>query len=199
VIDYRNGANVFVNEYLEAELVFGKGWSYGAEFYFKKQTGKLTGWISYTLSKTERQFEAINNGKTFPARNDRTHYFSITGMYQLSKRISFGGTWIYNTGDAVTFPTGRYMVDGRIIFLYTERNGYRMPDYHRMDLSVTYKNKKRKNWESDWNLSVYNVYARKNAYQIYFRQVNENSTQFEAVRLALFSIIPSISFNFRFD
>jgi hypothetical protein len=99
----------------------------------------------------------------------------------------------------VTFPTGRYIVDGRIVFLYTERNGYRMPDYHRLDLSVTYKNKTRKRWDSDWNLSIYNVYARKNAYQIYFQRVNENSTQFQAVKLALFSIIPSITYNFRIN
>jgi hypothetical protein len=198
VIDYRNGANVFVNEYLEAELVFGKGWSYGAEFYLKKQTGDFTGWISYTLSKTMRQFDDINEGRAFPARHDRMHYLSLIGMYRLNKRLSFGATWVYNTGDAVTFPTGRYIVDQRIIFLYTERNGYRMPDYHRLDLSVTYKNKKRKNWDSDWNLSIYNVYARKNAYQITFRQTEENSSQFEAVRLALFSIIPSVTYNFRF-
>lgn len=198
VIDYRNGANVMVNKYLEAELVYGKGWSYGAELYIKKQTGKLTGWISYTWSKTERQFEEINNGQPFPARHDRTHDFSITAIYNLNKRLSFAATWVYYTGDAVTFPSGRYIVDGRIVQLYTERNGYRMPNYHRGDVSVTYYNKKKKHWESSWNLSVYNVYARKNAYQITFRPINENSTQFEAVRLALFSIIPSISYSFRF-
>jgi len=198
VIDYRNGANVMVNKYLEAELVYGKGWSYGAEVYVKKQTGKLTGWISYTWSKTERQFEEINNGLAFPARHDRTHDVSITAIYNLNKRLSFAATWVYYTGDAVTFPSGRYIVDNRIVSLYTERNGYRMPDYHRADVSITYYNKKKKNWESSWNLSVYNVYARKNAYQISFRQINKNSTQFEAVRLALFSIIPSISYSFSF-
>lgn len=198
VIDYRNGANVMVNKYLEAELVYGKGWSYGAEVYVKKQTGKLTGWISYTWSKTERQFEEINNGLAFPARHDRTHDVSITAIYKLNKRLSFAATWVYYTGDAVTFPSGRYIVDNRIVSLYTERNGYRMPDYHRADVSITYYNKKKKNWESSWNLSVYNVYARKNAYQISFRQINKNSTQFEAVRLALFSIIPSISYSFSF-
>lgn len=198
VIDYRNGANVMVNKYLEAELVYGKGWSYGAEVYVKKQTGKLTGWISYTWSKTERQFEEINNGLAFPARHDRTHDFSITAIYNLNKRLSFAATWVYYTGDAVTFPSGRYIVDNRIVSLYTERNGYRMPDYHRADVSITYYNKKKKNWESSWNVSVYNVYARKNAYQISFRQINKNSTQFEAVRLALFSIIPSISYSFSF-
>ncbi|MCD4792397.1 MAG: TonB-dependent receptor [Bacteroidales bacterium] len=199
VIDYRNGANVMINEYLEAELLLGKGWSYGAEIYIKKQMGDITGWISYTWSKTERIFDEINNGLAFSARHDRTHDFSITGMYAFNKRLSFAATWVYYTGDAVTFPTGRYIVDGRIISLYTERNGYRLPNYHRMDFSVTYKNKERKRWESDWNLSIYNVYAKKNAYQITFRQVSENSTQFEAVRLALFSIIPSISYNFRFN
>ncbi len=198
VIDYRNGANVMVNKYLEAELVFGKGQSYGAEVYIKKQKGKLTGWISYTWSKTERIFEEINNGSAFPAKHDRTHDFSITAIYNLNKRLSFAATWVYYTGDAVTFPSGRYIVDGRVVSLYTERNGYRMPNYHRADVSINYNNKKKKHWESSWNLSVYNVYARKNAYQISFRPINENSSQFEAVRLALFSIIPSISYNFTF-
>lgn len=198
VIDYRNGANVMVNKYLEAELVYGKGWSYGAEVYLKKQKGKLTGWIAYTWSKTERQFDEINNGLAFPARHDRTHDFSITTIYKLNKKVGFAATWVYYTGDAVTFPSGRYIIDGRIVQLYTERNGYRMPDYHRADVSITYYNKKKKHWESNWNLSVYNVYARKNAYQISFRQINENSTQFEAVRLSLFSIIPSISYSFTF-
>ncbi len=198
VIDYRNGANIMVNKYLEAELVFGKGWSYGAEFYIKKQTGKLTGWISYTWSKTERKFEEINNGLAFPARHDRTHDFSVTAIYNLNKRLSFAATWVYYTGDAVTFPSGRYIIDGRIVSLYTERNGYRMPDYHRADVNITYFNKKKKHWQSNWNLSVYNVYARKNAYQITFEPINENSSQFQAVKLALFSIIPSVSYSFVF-
>jgi len=201
VIDYKNGANIFVNEYLEAELAFGKGWSYGAEFYIKKQIGNITGWISYTWSKTERQFDfnEINSGDPFSARHDRTHDLSITAMYNLNKRLSFGATWVYYTGDAVTFPTGRYIIDGRVVSLYTDRNGYRMPDYHRLDFSVTYYNKPRKRWHSDWNLSIYNVYARKNAYQITFEQVEEGSSEFQAVRLALFSIIPSVSYNFRFN
>jgi len=199
VIDYKNGANVFLNEYLEADLVFGKGWSYGAEVYIKKQRGDLTGWISYTWSKTERQFDDINEGNPFSARHDRTHDFSITGIYKLNKRLSFAATWVYYMGDAVTFPTGKYFLDGRVIFLYTERNGYRMPDYHRMDVSVTLKNKKKKRWDSDWNLSVYNVYARKYAYQITFEPVEDDSGKFQAVRLALFSIIPSITYNFRFN
>ncbi|NOZ34184.1 MAG: TonB-dependent receptor [Chlorobi bacterium] len=198
VIDYRNGANVMVNKYLEAELVFGKGWSYGTEVYLKKQKGKLTGWISYTWSKTERKFDEINNGLAFSARHDRTHDFSITAIYKLNKRFSFAATWVYYTGDAVTFPSGRYIIDGHIVSLYTERNGYRMPEYHRADVSITYYNKKKKHWESNWNLSAYNVYARKNAYQITFRPINKNSSQFEAVRLALFSIIPSVSYSFSF-
>lgn len=198
VIDYRNGANVFLNEYLEADLVLGKGWSYGAELYIKKQLGVLTGWISYTWSKTERKFDDILDGATFPARHDRTHDFSITAIYKLNERISLAGTWIYYTGDAVTFPTGKYILDGRPVFLYTERNGYRMPPYHRADFSVTLKNRERKRWSSDWNLSIYNVYARKNAYQITFEPVEEGSTEFQAVRLSLFSIIPSISYNFSF-
>jgi hypothetical protein len=188
-----------INEYLEAELTLGNAHSYGAEIYFKKQKGNLTGWISYTWSETEKIFPDINEGNYFPARHDRRHDFSVTVMYNMNKRINFGATWVYYTGDAVTFPTGKYIVDNRPVFLYSERNGYRMPDYHRMDLSITYFNKAKKNRRSDWNLSIYNVYAKKNAYQITFEPTEEGSTEFQAVRLALFSIIPSVTYNFRFN
>lgn len=180
-------------------MVYGIGWSYGAEFYVKKNMGKFTGWISYTWSKTERKFAEINNGLPFPARQDRTHDFSITGIYNISKRLVASASWVFYNGDAVTFPSGRYLVDGYPVFLYTERNGYRMPNYHRGDISVTFKNKSKKKWNSSWNLSIYNVYARKNAYTISFQPKDDTPEQFEAVRLALFSIIPSITYNFNFN
>ncbi|MFY8003435.1 MAG: TonB-dependent receptor plug domain-containing protein, partial [Chitinophagaceae bacterium] len=130
-IDYRNGADLRANDNVERELVFGTGRAYGIEALVKKKTGKLTGWIGYTYSKTERKFAAINNGAYFNARQDRPHDLSIVGIYQASKRVNFSGTFVYSSGNAVTFPSGKYRVNEQTVFLYTERNGYRMPAYHR--------------------------------------------------------------------
>lgn len=205
-IDYKNGADILLNDKVESQLVFGKGHAYGVEFLIKKRTGKFTGWIGYTLSKTERTFDEINDGAWYPVKQDRTHDISVVSMYNLTKRWTISATWIYYTGDAVTFPSGKYVVDGLTVPMYTDRNAYRMPDYHRLDLGFTYVNKdkinKRKNrkkkYESSWNISVYNVYARKNAYSIDFRENENDPTKTEAVRLALFQIVPSITYNFKF-
>jgi hypothetical protein len=198
LVDYKNGANTFLNPDLEAELEFGRGRAYGVEFSMSRTSGKLTGWVSYTLSKSEKQFDQINFGKWFSARQDRTHNISLVANYQLTERISFSGNWIYYTGDAVTFPSGKYLIDGALINLYTDRNGSRMPDYHRLDLGVTYQFKSKKRWSSDINVSVYNVYDRKNAYSISFRKSETVPGTTEAVRLALFGIVPSITWNFKF-
>ncbi|NOX65573.1 MAG: TonB-dependent receptor [Chlorobi bacterium] len=197
-IEYENGADIYFNEYIESQLVFGKGYAYGIEFFFKKNIGNLTGWLSYTLSKTERKFPDINDGNPFSARQDRTHDFSITAIYKLSKWWTFSANWIYYTGDAVTFPSGKYSVDGNTLNLYTERNGYRMPAYHRLDLGVTMILRKRKDSEMSLTFSLYNAYSRKNAYTITFRESKSNPNYTEAVRLALFGVVPSITFNFSF-
>ena len=197
-VDYRDGADVLFNELVEAELVFGKGRSYGVEFFVKKRLGKLTGWIGYTLSKTEKQFESINEGEWFSARQDRTHDVSIVGTYTFNKHISVSATWVYYTGDAVTMPSGAYVIDGQPVPLYTERNGYRMPDYHRLDLGVTYKGKQDKRLKSSWNFSLYNAYARENAYSITFQASEDNPGTLESVQTSLFSIVPSITWNFKF-
>jgi len=203
-IDYRNGADLVFNSTVEAELVFGRGWAYGAEFLFRKNEGKLTGWLGYTWAKTMRQFDLINQvdqnskGLSFPARQDRRHDFSIVAMYDLGRKLKFSGTWVYNTGNAVTFPNGKYEVDGRIIGYYTQRNGYRMPDYHRLDFGLTWIRKQTAKFESSWNFSVYNAYGRENAYFISFRQNKENPEQTEAVQISLFKIIPSVSYKFKF-
>lgn len=197
-IEYENGADLYFNEQIESQLVFGKGYAYGIEFYLKKNFGNLTGWISYTLSKTEREFPDINDGNPFPARQDRTHDFSITAIYKLSKWWTLSANWIYYTGDAVTFPSGKYIVDGNTLNLYTERNGYRMPDYHRLDIGVTMILSKGKSSEMSLTFSLYNAYNRKNAYTITFRESEANPINTEAVRLALFGIVPSITFNFSF-
>jgi hypothetical protein len=198
LVDYKNGANTFLNPNIEAELEFGRGRAYGVEFSVSRNSGKLTGWVSYTLSKSEKQFDQINSGKWFSARQDRTHNISIVATYQLTERISFSGNWIYYTGDAVTFPSGKYVIDGTLINLYTERNASRMPGYHRLDLGFTYQFKPKRRWSSDINVSVYNVYDRKNAYSISFQESKTVPGTTEAVRLALFGIVPSITWNFKF-
>ncbi len=197
-IDFKDGANIFLNPHIEADITFGVGRSYGLEFFFKKRLGRFTGWVGYTLSKTERQFDAINKGNWYPARQDRTHDVSVVAMYQLNKRISFSANWIYYTGDAVTMPSGSYVVNGNIVPLYTERNGYRMPDYHRLDVGMTFSGKQTKKFKSSWNFSVYNVYARENAYSISFQENLDKPGTMQAVKLYLFSIVPSITWNFKF-
>ena len=186
------------NTTVEAELVFGRGWAYGAEFTIKRNYGRFNGWLIYTWSKTIRQFDEINQGDAFPARHDRTHDFSIVGMYDFNEKLKFSATWVYYTGNAVTFPSGRYEIDGQIVEYYTERNGYRMPDYHRLDLGLTWIRKKTDKFESSWNFSVYNAYARENAYYIDFRESDTNPGQTEAVQFSLFKIVPSVSYKFKF-
>jgi hypothetical protein len=198
-IDYRNGADLFFNNEAEGQLVFGKGRAFGAEFYVRKQTGKFTGWISYTLSRSLRTVAEINDGKEYSAKQDRIHDIAIVAMYALTERLKISANWVYNTGAAVTFPSGKYQINGINVPYYTERNGYRMPAYHRMDLGITLDNKKKhKNFESSWNFSVYNLYARENAYSITFRTNENDPNKTEAVRTALFKIVPSITYNFTF-
>jgi hypothetical protein len=198
LVDYKNGADLSLNELVESQLVFGKGRAYGIEFSVEKKEGKLTGWISYTLSRTERKFEAINNGSWFPAKQDRTHDFNIVGMFKLNDRLTLSASWIFYTGDAVTFPSGKYKIENYTVNYFSERNGERMPDYHRLDLGMTYTAKKTARYESSWSFSIYNAYARQNAYSISFREVENNPMMTEAVRLSLFSIVPSVTYNFKF-
>jgi TonB dependent receptor/CarboxypepD_reg-like domain/TonB-dependent Receptor Plug Domain len=199
-IEYRNAANTFGNDNVESELLYGKGRAYGAELLLRKKTGKLTGWIGYTWSRVEKKFDEINNGKYFPARQDRTHDVSVVGMYSLNKRWSFSASWVYNTGNAVTFPAGKYRANGQTVFLYTERNGYRMPAYHRLDLGATLEGKRnsQRKYQSSWTFGIYNAYARENAYIITFRDNKNDPAKTEAERTALFKIIPSVTWNFKF-
>lgn len=195
-IDYRNGANLFLNEEIEGGLVYGKGRTYGLEIQFEKRKGKFTGWISYTLARSLRQFDAINGGKEFSARQDRIHDIAIVAMYRVSKKIALSSNFIYYTGDAVTFPSGKYEVNGTIVPYYTERNGYRMPNYHRLDLGMTVYFKERPKFEHNLNISIYNVYARENAYTIQFEEDQDNPGKTKAIQTSLFRIVPSITYNF---
>ncbi|MDA9563851.1 TonB-dependent receptor [Flavobacteriales bacterium] len=197
-IDYKPGTNILLNPTVESELLFGRGWSYGAEFLIRKKKGNFTGWIGYTLAKTERQFDDIDKGEVFPSRYDRTHDISIVASYTFSERLSVAATWVYNTGNAVTFPAGKYEFEGETINFYTERNGYRMPDYHRGDISVTLDSKKREKFNSSWNLSIYNIYNRMNAYSISFGSSDVDPARTEATQLSLFGMVPAITWNFEF-
>ncbi len=198
-IDYRNGADIYINsDAIESQLLFGKGRAYGLEVLMKKKAGKFTGWLSYTLSKTERKIDGISNNQWYNARQDRTHDIAIVGTYQLNKKWTFSANWIYYTGNAITFPAGKYSVADQVVFYYTERNGYRMPAYHRLDLGATWLLKKTKRRTSELSFSLYNAYGRENAYTIEFRESKADPTRTEAVQTALFKFIPSISYNFKF-
>ncbi len=195
-VDFEDGAQFFFNQDIEAEVIIGEGRAYGSEFLIRKKTGNLTGWISYTLLKSERRFEEVDNNQWFSARQDRRHDFAIVASYRVLPRLVLSTSWVYNTGDAVTFPVGKYYIDGVLVSLYSKRNADRMPDYHRLDFGITWTISDNKKFQSDINLSAYNLYNRKNAYTISFSQNEQGQTQAE--RLSLFGIVPSISWNFRF-
>ena len=197
-IDLKNGADINANELIEGELLFGVGRAYGLELLLKKNTGKLTGWIGYTYSRTERLIDGINNNNWYPARQDITHDVSVVGIYDFNKKWTVSATWVYNTGNAVTFPTGKYIINGNIKYYYTERNGYRMPNYHRLDIGATRTLTKSKTRESSLNFSVYNAYGQKNPFSIDFEQDENNPAKTNAVMTYLFTYIPSITYNFKF-
>jgi hypothetical protein len=197
-VDYKDGADINTAIDIESELLYGKGRAYGLELLFKKKTGKLSGWLGYTLSKTERKIEGINQNNWYNARQDRTHDVSIVGIYELTKNWTLSGTFIYQTGLAVTYPTGKYNLNGVTVYQYANRNANRMPANHRLDFSATYERKKNKRFQSSWNFSLYNVYGRENAYTITFRDNENDPTKTEAVQTSLFRWIPSITYNFKF-
>ena len=199
-IDFKNGAEITFDAAadVEGELLFGKGRAYGLEIIAKKKSGKLTGWISYTLSKTERKINGINDNDWYNARQDKTHDLSVVATYELNQKWSFSGLFLYSTGNAVTFPTGKYELQGQTIFQYSKRNADRMPAYHRMDLSATYEPNKNKRWKSSWSFGIYNVYGRENAYTIAFEDNPNNPGTTRAMQTSLFKFVPNITYNFKF-
>lgn len=204
-IDYKDGAKLTfnatenpLNENLESQLLFGKGRAYGIEFFLQKKYKRLTGWVSYTLSRTEKKIKGINNGEYYPARQDRTHDVSIVAMYELTKKWTLSSTFVYYSGNAVSFPSGKYYVAGQIVSYYTERNNYRMPAYNRLDLSATWQRKKTAKFESSWTFSLYNAYGRENAYTITFQEDPDNLEKTQAVQTSLFRWVPSVTYNFKF-
>lgn len=199
-IDFRDHAQVMLNPQLEGEIRIGEASSYGAEFYLKYTGGDFSGWVSYTLSRTMRTFEEINQGYPYPAPYDRPHDLALVLSYDPVKRIGLALNWIYSTGLPFTLPSGRYEVMNSILPLYTGRNEYRLPDYHRLDLSITLRGKEKpgKRWRGEWNLSLYNAYARKNVWTINFVRDAAHPEMTYAEMTYLFSIVPAITYNFRF-
>jgi hypothetical protein len=203
-IEYAPGAlpENTVNDNVDNNFVFGKGWSYGAEFFIKKAKGRFNGWIGYTLAWTKRQFDELNYGNSFFAKHDRRHDASIVLTFELNKRWTFGATWVYATGDLNTVPTSVYFINGRIVYDYGNSiNNYRMPPYHRLDVAATLKSKSTKKYKSSWNFSVFNVYNRWNPYIIYFDDQSEyekGTFKIQAKQVSLFPILPSVTYNFNF-
>ncbi len=202
-IDYVRNADLLLNPLVEGDLLYGKGRAYGAEFYVKKNKGKLNGWISYTLSRTERKVDGLNNNEWFVARIDKLHNLSVVPIYDLNKRWSLTATFTYMTGTPATFPTSKYIWQGIAVpHNYTdERNTYRIPSSHRLDFAATRKNKHAffKRGESEWVFSVYNVYNRRNPFSVYVRQNPDDHSRTEAVQYSIFaSILPSVTYNFKF-
>jgi len=202
-LEYIKNADVFLNETYEAQLLNGVGRAYGAEFFVRKSEGRLNGWMSYTLARTERKASSINMNDWFPSRFDRTHNLNIVLSYNLTKRIEVAANFIYTSGTPSTFPNSKIALQ-EIKYAYIEndaRNNYRIPDYHRLDLSLTLKPKKKENrkWYGEWVFSVYNVYSHSNAFSVYFQTNPNNPSKTQAIQYSMIAKpIPSFSYNFKF-
>jgi hypothetical protein len=202
-IEFKEGAQPEDNlkNNTDNNFTFGRGWSYGGEIFIRKSIGKTTGWIGYTLSWTKRKFPEINQGKEYFAKYDRRHDVSIVVSQQLGKRWTISAVWVYATGNAITLPLSRYFVSGNIVNEYSARNEFRMPAYHRLDLSATLDSKPNKKFKSSWTFAIYNVYSRMNPYYIYFETTGDLldfNLQTVAKQVSLFPIIPSVTWNFKF-
>lgn len=201
-IEYKEGYTPSSKD-TEEEFVFGKGWSYGAEFFVNKAKGRFTGWIGYTLAWTWRKFPQINSGNVYPAKYDRRHDLSVVGMYDLNKKWKLSTVFVYATGNATTLPEKFFIVEGVLSQQFSNINKYRLAPYHRLDLSATYTPtpKKVKKITGSWVFSVYNAYSRKNPYFYYFDQTGSpfaGTLQVQAKQVSLFPAIPSVTYNFKF-
>lgn len=205
-LDYIDGADLIANNAIEQVVLNGNARAYGLEFLFRKNEGRLNGWASYTLSRSEQQTPGrnstetgINNGAWYKTGWDKLHNLSITGMYKLNEKWSFSSIFTLQSGQPVTYPNGQYQFQGISIPTYGLRNENRLPTYHRLDISATLIPSKNKNrdWQGEWVFSIYNLYSRQNAASISFRQ-NQDSGNNEAVRLSIFGIVPSVTYNFKF-
>lgn len=214
--DYKDHAILALNPYIESELRVGKAWSYGVEWLLSKKWGKLTGYISYTWSRTFRKTPEVNEGKAYPARYDKPHAISLVSYYRLAARWTISANWVFTSGEAVTLPKGSFEYRGKQVPIYSERNGERLPAYHRLDVSATLQPgiKPNRRYESSWTFALYNAYYRKNTFALHHNRYvdtfgNIVSMPFSSmeplfeVRKAttktyLFAIVPSVTYNFKF-
>jgi hypothetical protein len=210
-IEYKNGADLLLNPYLEADLTNVRGYNYGVELYVKKNTGRLTGWASYTFSrslqKTNGVFteDKINDNQIFPSNFDRPNNLILNANYHISKRWRFNGTFTYSTGRPVTLPELKFDYQGYQLLYYSDRNKYRLPDYHRLDVSITLDEslKIRKKWKGSWTFSVINLYGRKNAYSVFYKKaahmVLYDWRQYDTYMLYIIGRpLPMLTYNFTF-
>uniref|UniRef100_UPI0030D9653C TonB-dependent receptor plug domain-containing protein n=1 Tax=Algoriphagus aquimarinus TaxID=237018 RepID=UPI0030D9653C len=213
IIDLRNGAQILFTDKIETEILKGNGWAYGTEFMLRKNVGKTTGWLAYTWSRSWRKTPGVSEGLKYNPRYDRPHDVTLVLNHEFSPSWSAGLTFIYTTGQAVSFPIGLYNVDLQSVPLYSKyRNEDRFPDYHRMDASVTWKNSdKGRKWKGSWNFSIYNLYGRKNPFAYEFREIYNDNIKYSSaedgpivtsrqgvVMTYLFTFLPSITYNFQF-
>lgn len=205
VADFRDNAELGLSDHLETEIRQGRGWAYGAEFSVKKVQGRLTGWANYTLSKAERQVAGVNEGRVYRADYDRRHNANVVLAYELTRRFSISGAWTYGTGRPFTLPAAYYNYDFVNVPVFSERNGYVMPSFHRLDVSATLKNKVKpgRRWTSEWNFSVYNLYNRKNPFTVYTQDKRDGDGKLipgkkEVVMAWLFPILPSATYTIHF-
>lgn len=198
VYDYRDGKAFYSEIEIERLILGGKGRAYGLELCAHKNSGPLTGWISYTLSWSENKIAGINGGEWYTAPNDRRHDLAVVAMYTLSPTWELAATWRYNTGQALTAPSAKYDIDGTTFYYYNERNGYRAPAYHRLDLSATHTKKLRNGMTRIWSFGLYNAYCRYNPFTIRFKNDYKSPTGTIAEQTSLFGIVPSVSFTIKY-
>ncbi|MEY2587983.1 MAG: hypothetical protein RLY11_1832 [Bacteroidota bacterium] len=201
-IEYKEGFTPSIKD-PEEDFVFGKGWSYGSEFFINKTKGKFTGWIGYTLAWSWRKFPDLNNGNKYPAKYDRRHDLSVVGIYEISPIWKLSSVFVYATGNATSLPEKFYLIEGVLTQQFSRINQYRLAPYHRLDFSATYSPvpKKVRKWQSNWVFSVYNVYSRKNPYFYYYNQTGSaflGTLEVQAKQVSLFPVIPSVTYNFKF-
>jgi hypothetical protein len=193
-------AEIFLNEKIETQVLTGRGKGYGLEWLLKKNKGRSTGWISYTWSKALRQINGVNNNEWYPPTYDRRHNFSLVYNFQLNEKLSLSANWIYRSGGHTTVPIGTYTFDNSRFMYYSKRNGYTLPANHRLDLSASWKPvpKKKRKWQSEWVLSIYNAYNRKNVFSLYVSQDPYEYSNTKASMVYLTAILPTITYNFKF-
>ena len=199
VVDFKDRASIMANSHIDTELRFGKGYAYGVELLLRKNIGDITGWISYTYSRSFRTIDQINFGNSYRSPYDRPNNISVVLNYEMFPKLTVSATWVYATGIPVTYPTGRFEVEGVYVPIYSKRNEYRYPDYHRLDVAATWKlSKPEKKFSHELNFSLYNAYGRKNPWTIFFQQEEDNPDITYSEMLYLFYFVPAITWNFSF-